>query len=89
MLIKVTDIEDDQVYINENDIVLVKRGSYKETHCWRVETGGDVVWILPIDKNGPFRYWLDYQIGGDRWQEEIDRWENNPGVRTISSAAPG
>ena len=89
MLIKVTDIENDQVYINENDIALVKRGTYKATHCWRVETGGDVVWILPVAKNEPFRYWLDGQIGGDQWQKEVDRWRNIPDGCAISCTATG
>jgi len=77
MLIKVTDSKGEQVFINENDIDLVKRGSRKNIHCWRVETGGDVVWYLPCDKNETFKVWLDYQIGGEVWQRGVDRWALN------------
>lgn len=78
MLIKIVDAKDDQLFINENDIVLVKRGSYKDTtHCWRVETNGDVVWFLPCDKNEPFKIWLSQQIGGDAWQRDRERRKNN------------
>jgi hypothetical protein len=69
LLIKVVNIDNDQFYIAIRDIVLVKRGMYKEQHCWRVETSGDVVHILPVNDNESFgallhqcdRYW-DHEV---------------------------
>lgn len=72
MLIKVIAQGNFEHYISENDIrevIEVDRCGCKFYLVERIERNTGLA--LPVDKNEPFKAWLDSQIGGDKWEGDL------------------